>query len=108
MKDHQILSNDSKTKLYMFNLENRYSNQSDLQNAKINVYKHKIKKQNTYMRNKRQFWAIKRVLRCKECIRLAKICRSRKLVFWGNLDDSVKSLLSNALNRDIMPSTKNL
>ena len=46
MKDHQILSNDSATKLYMFNLENRYSKQSDLQNAKINVYKHKIKNKN--------------------------------------------------------------
>ena len=44
MKDHQILSNDSTTKLYVFNVENRYSKQSDSQNAKINVYKHKIKK----------------------------------------------------------------
>ena len=43
VKDHQILSNDSTTKLYMFNVENSYSKQSDSQNAKINVYKHKIK-----------------------------------------------------------------
>ena len=63
VKDHQILSTDSTTKLYMFNVENRYSKQSDLQNAKINVYKHKIKRQNTQMRNKRQFWAMKPVLR---------------------------------------------
>ena len=45
VKDHHILSNDSTTKLYMFNVENRYSKQSDSQNAKINVYKHKIKHQ---------------------------------------------------------------
>ena len=45
VKDHQILSNDSTTKLYMFNVENRYSKQSDSQNAKKNVYKHKIKHQ---------------------------------------------------------------
>ena len=63
LMDHQILSTDSTTKLYMFNVENRYSKQSDLQNAKINVYKHKIKRQNTQMRNKRQFWAMKPVLR---------------------------------------------
>ena len=63
VKDHQILSTDSTTKLYMFNVENRYSKQSDLQNAKINVYKQKIKRHNTQTRNKRQFWAMKPVLR---------------------------------------------
>ena len=63
VKDHQILSTDSTTKLYMFIVENRYSKQSDLQNAKKNVYKHKIKRQNTQMRNKRQFWAMKPVMR---------------------------------------------
>ena len=44
LNDHQILSKDFTTKLYMFNVENRYSKQSDLQNAIIEVYKHKIKK----------------------------------------------------------------
>ena len=48
---------------------------------KIIFYKHKIKQQNVQMRNKRQFWAMKPVLRWIECIRLAKLFRSRKLVF---------------------------
>ena len=38
---------------------------------------------------------------------LSKTLSKQKIGFWGNLDDSVKSLLSNALNRDIMPSNKN-
>ena len=63
VKDHQILSNDSTTKLYIFNVENRYSKQSDSQNAKINVYKHQNQTPNVQMKNKRQFWAMKLVLR---------------------------------------------
>ena len=63
VKDHQILSNDSTTKLYIFNVENRYSKQSDSQNAKINVYKHQNQTPNVQMKNKRQFWAMKPVLR---------------------------------------------
>ena len=63
VKDHQILSNDSTTKLYMFNVENRYSKQPDSQNAEINVDKHEIKQLNVQMRNKRQFWVMKPVLR---------------------------------------------
>ena len=61
--DHQILSKDSTTKLYMFNVENSYSKQSDSQNAKINVYKHKIKKENIQRRKMGQFWSMKPVLR---------------------------------------------
>ena len=63
VKDHQILCIDSTTKLYMFNVENRYSKQSDSQNAEINVDKLEIKQLNVQMRNKRQFWAMKPVLR---------------------------------------------
>ena len=63
VKGHQILSNDSTTRLYMFNVENRYSKQPDSQNAEINVDKHEIKQLNVQMRNKRQFWVMKPVLR---------------------------------------------
>ena len=90
----------------MFNVENRYSKQSDLQNAKINVYKRKIKQQNVQMIKKRQFSAMKPVLRWIECIRLAKIFDA-EYRFWGNLDHLGKILLSNALNRDNLPRKQN-
>ena len=38
---------------------------------------------------------------------LSKTLSKQKIGFWGNFDDSVKSLLPNALYRDIMPSNKN-
>ena len=38
---------------------------------------------------------------------LSKTLSKQKIGFWGNLDDSVQSLLSNALNRDIVPTNKN-
>ena len=91
----------------MFNVENRYSKQSDSQNAKIIVYKFKIKQQNVQMRNKRQFWAMKPVLRLIECIHLAKHFSKQKIGFWGNLGHLGESLLSNALNSDNLPPKQN-
>ena len=84
VKDHQILSTDSTTKLYMFNAENRYSKQSDLQNAKINVYKHKIKKQNTQMGNKRRFWGHETSFEINRMYSLNKTLSKQKIGFWGN------------------------
>ena len=63
LKDHQILSNDSTTKLYMFNVENRYSKQSASQNAKKKCLEAQNQTPNVQMRKKRQFWAMKPVLR---------------------------------------------
>ena len=80
-KDHQILSNDSTTKLYMFNVENRYSKQSDSQNAKINVCKHKIKKQKLSKEKQEIVLGHETSFEMKRMYSLSKIFRSRKLVF---------------------------
>ena len=88
----------------MFNVENRYSKQSDLQNAKTNVCRHKIKakhsneKQETLLGHETSF-------KMNIIYSLSKTLSKQKIVFfWGNLDHSGKSLHSNAFNRDIKPS----
>ena len=86
----------------MFNVENRYSKQSDSQNAEINVDKHEIKQLSVQMRNKRQFWAMKPVLRWR-ISSLSKTFSKQKIGFWYNLDHLGKSLLSNALTGDNLP-----
>ena len=91
----------------MFNVENRYSKQSDSQNATINVDKHKIKQLNFQTRNKRQFWGHETSFEMNRMYSLSKTFSKQKIGFWGNLDHLGKSLLSNALNRDNLPRKQN-
>ena len=107
MKDPQILSNDSTTKLYMFNVENRYSKQSDSRNAKINVYKHKIKKKKHSKEKNETVLVHETSFEMNRMYSLSKTFSKQKIGFWGNLDHLGKSLLSNALNRDNLARTQN-
>ena len=82
MKDHQILSNDSTTKPYVFNVENRYSKQSDSQNAKINVYKHKIKKQKLSKEKQEIVLGHETSFEMKRMYSLSKTFSKQKIGFW--------------------------
>ena len=90
----------------MFNVENRYSKHSDSQNAKINVYKRKIKKklskeeQETVLGHETSF-------EMNRMYSLSKTFSKQKIGFWGNLDHLGKSLPSNALNWDNSPRKQN-
>ena len=107
MKDPQILSNDSTTKLYMFNVENRYSKQSDSRNAKINVYKHKIKKIKHSKEKNETVLVHETSFEMNRMYSLSKTFSKQKIVFRGNLDHLGRSLLSKALNRDNLARTQN-
>ena len=87
----------------MFNVENRYSKQSDSQNAKTNVYKHKIKNQNVQRRKKETVLVHETSFEMKRMYSLSKSFSKQKIGFWGNLDHLGKSLPSNALNSDNLP-----
>ena len=91
----------------MFNVENRYSKQSDSQNAKINVCKHKIKKQKLSKEKQEIVLGHETSLEMKRMYSLSKTFSKQKIGFWGNLDHLGKSLLSNALNRDNLPCKQN-
>ena len=91
----------------MFSVENRYSKQSDSQNAKINVYKHKIKQQNVQLINRRQFWGHETIFEMNRMYSISKTFSMQKIGFWGNLDHLGKSVLSNSLNRDNLPRKQN-
>ena len=107
VKDHQILFNDSTTKFYMFNVENSYSKQSDSQNAKINVYKHKIKKPKHSKEKNETVLVHETSFEMNRMYSFSKTFSQQKIGFWGNLDHLGKSLLSNALNRDNLPCKQN-
>ena len=105
MKDPQILSNDSTTKLYMFNVENRYSKQSDTRNAKINVYRHKTAKRSNA--KQKTVLGLETSFEMNRMYSLSKTFSKQKIGFWGNLDHLGKSLIFNALNRDNLPRKQN-
>ena len=90
MKDHQILSNDSTTKLFMFNGENRYSKQSDSQNAKINVYKHKIKKIKLSKEKQETVLGHETSFEMNRMYSLSKNFSKQKIGVWGNSDHLCK------------------
>ena len=88
----------------MFNVENRYSKQSDSKNLKINVYKHKIKQQKKPSNQKQEtVFGHETRFEMNRMYSLSKTFSKQKIGFWGNLDHLGKSLLSNALNRDNLP-----
>ena len=91
----------------MFNVENRYSKQSDSQNAKINVYKHKIKQQNFSNDKQETTSGHETSFAMNRMYSLSKTFSKQKTGFWGNLDHLGKSLLYNALNRDNLPRKQN-
>ena len=91
----------------MFNVENRYSKQSDSQNAKINVYKHKIKQQNFSNDKQETVLGHETIFEMNRMNSLSKTFSMQKIGFWGNLDYLGKSVLSNALNRYNLPRKQN-
>ena len=101
------MSTDSTTKLFMFNVENRYSKQSDLQNAKISVYNHKIKKQKHSYEKQETVLGHETIFEMHRMYSLSKTLSKQKIGFWGNLDHLGKSLTSYVLNRDTLPPKQN-
>ena len=90
----------------MFDVENRYSKQSDLQNAKINVYKHKIKKTKHSDEKQEKVLGHETSSEMNRMYSISKTSSKQKIGFRGNSDHLGKSLLSNALNRDNLQRKK--